>query len=367
MEQLIKQEMGKYLPSEEIVDHELDMGGYIIFIDGLSESKIEPSMFGNFVRPNTKRGNNTTLVVTTRPHKLYEDELLKSSNWIKVTPEKLSNANVKNFEENYLGTGKLLSEKIRSVCRSTDGFYQPILIRLATIALNTPEDDIASLYESTIRQLLQRIPEENAYDQIVEGAYKLCEDTYWKDGSREIILDSENRRVIRQLVAAGILIPMDSKSKLGNEAKRYRFLHDSIQTYLTIQGKVNQRINTMELFFKLATEAFFIKDVANFLFDEGSEIFQIGVLVYLKYNNQLLIEFRNQLKEWAAKHKGEFSSRDVDVATPLLLKDFERIKNENPEMALLITIDICMPKISTLSELFHNFSRIVFKIENTGL
>ena len=118
-------------------------------------------------------------IFTLRPHPKYEKELGQSGNCCKMVLEKLNDETITDFIRGYLGEDGILPESLRHICRSRDGTYQPILIRLAIHANEQETTDIAGLYEATIRKLIKnRIPDESVFNELMAATYKLCIESY---------------------------------------------------------------------------------------------------------------------------------------------------------------------------------------------
>jgi hypothetical protein len=146
---------------------------------------------------------------------------------------------------------------------------------------------------------------------------KLCKESYGKDGVREIMYRPENAPLIHAMERAGLLIRSDRENVFGNIPKRYRFFHDSIQTYLAVKGFLYEQADPKELFLQLATQPHFVKDQSDFLFKNGPEIYQIALLVFEDFGENVKNILKISLIEWFALYKMEYSIRDILGSMPI--------------------------------------------------
>lgn len=358
---LLKEKFGRFLLAEEIFEKELAAANYLVIIDGLSESEILPSALAEFVSPTHTEGHRTPMLLTARPSRAYDQALRASGNLTVVVPERLNDTTVKLFEEAYLGKDKHLSQNLRSICRSPDGYYQPILVRLATIA-GSDNGNIVGLYQATVRKLIVEKYPDNA-NEIIAAAYELCTTSYGINGSREISHTLAADDVIRQLHACGILISVGASDRLGNHPTRYRFLHDSIQTYLAVQGYRNKNdVPLRDLFLEFATARRFAKDRANFTFEGGNEMFQMAFLVYFASQpTEIRDALHKSLHEWKDKYATRFTIDDVLKSIPSTLK-LNAGQTSTPASLLLDAINLCATSDECTAELYFRFAQVIASV-----
>ncbi|QHT65356.1 hypothetical protein GXP67_01030 [Rhodocytophaga rosea] len=360
--ELIKNELGRFLISEDLFVKEMIAGQYFLMVDGLSEANLKPALLGNFVAFSNEAGVNTSLIFSIRPNERIEKEMNQSQCKIEVNPKKLDNKTVEVFEQAYLGEGNSLSESLRKICRSEKGEYLPILIRLAIIAHNEQIEDISQLYEKTV-QILLKNKIQNDYEKTMEKISSLCLETYGKTGNREIIKTADNTELLETLTTCGLLLPTNTNNRFGNEPRTFKFFHDSIQTFFVVRAFftpeiINDQKKLISLFKDFASKPIYSKDKSDIIFKNGSEIFQMGVFVFNSYGINLTQVFLEDLNQLADTYKLRFSAQNIIDSTSVKLTEF--INSENSAFAILqIAIEMVSKDLYLLSELYHNLLQII--------
>jgi hypothetical protein len=204
--ELIRNQLGRFLLSNELFTEEMKAGRYFLIIDGLSEAIVKPGALANFVAFQNESGVHTPVIVTTRPNPVIEHEMRQSACWVAIQPKKLDDHTVQAFEQAYLGAGKQLGDHLRRICRSSNGEYLPILVKLAIIANKEQIEDISALYQKAA-EILLKTDERPDYIEIVDNIASLCAATYGKTGNREIWKTVDNKELINILANCGLLLP----------------------------------------------------------------------------------------------------------------------------------------------------------------
>jgi len=91
--------------------------------------------------------------------------------------------------------------------------------------------------------------------------------------------------------------------------------------------------------------------------------FKMGILLFSKYGFEVSRAFVKQLQSWATQHRAEFSTRDVLNCWPRSLGQPENVIGKTADMALSEATSLCANDLNNISELYHNFARVVSAIE----
>lgn len=366
MKELIKEALGRFILSADILEHELEASNYLIIIDGLSESNIEPATIGDFVSPLNAQGHKTPVLVTSRPDANYIQALRQSNNLITIHPQKLNEDIVRKFEESYLGEGNTLPEKIRKICRSQDGFYQPILVRLATIVKEDEDIDIVELYERTATTLIKKKYGGEEFRVLMKELCTICEATYGQRGMREIPYKEPYVETLDKLVQTGLVHCSIITNRVRQRTAAYRLIHDSLQTYLAIRPQLAQdKINYEELLYNYATLPRFKKDVSGLFFEGGSEMYQMAILMFSKYESDLVQgALKTFLLTQGEKLKLRLSIEDVLRSVPQRVRqEISTEKMESLLSVLTLCVQRCERDLFDLAVFYYNFAQIVCEKE----
>lgn len=359
IQELIKHQLGRFLLSEELFGQEMKGGRYFLIIDGLSEAIVKPGALANFVAFQNEAGVHTPVIITTRPNKVIENEMRQSALWVEVRPQKLDDETVKAFEQAYLGDGKQLAEHVRRICRSSNGEYLPILIKLAVIANKERIDDISALYQKAAEMLLKS-EERGDYIEVLDSIASLCGATYAQTGSREIWKTAGNKELIDMLASCGLLLPITNNDTLQVAPRTYRFFHDSIQTYFTacwfLKPELLQPDKVRALFRDFVIKDIYQKDKADIIFRNGSELFQMAVLTFQRHGVKVAELFIKELQQLPAQYKTKYSVENVVTATSVpFAANVDGTALTNMQEALAAV----QSELYLLSELYHNFILLI--------
>ncbi len=316
IELLLRSSLGDYWQqgSDETQKKLLHKGAYLFIIDDFSEASGADIFLKQF-EVGLKDYTNVSFIIALRPNEKYERTISNIQDSTVVFPLKITEELIGCFESAYLQSGEQLPAKLRNICRSNDGFYQPILVRLAILAHKAAVNNIAELYETAIRSLAGK-KNLQAYKEMEANMAKLCSETYGKNGSREVHYRPEISDLINEMEKSGLLIKTDRKNVFGNPSRKFRFFHDSIQTYLAIMGFYYDNHNPEELLLQFASELHYKKDQSDFLFRSGAEIYQMALMVFESLDIDINIIINKLLHRWFSDRKMEISIRDIINSMP---------------------------------------------------
>jgi hypothetical protein len=359
IQELIKDQLGRFLLSAELFTQELKAGRYFLIIDGLSEAVVKPGALANFVAFQNEAGVHTQVIITTRPNAAIEHEMRQSTNWVEVRPKKLDDDTVKVFVQVYLGEGKQLAEHLRRICRSGNGEYLPILVKLAVIANKEQIDDISALYQKAA-EILLKCEERADFIEILDNIASLCGTMYGQTGNREIFKTAGNKELIDILANCGLLLPITNNDRLQVTPRTYRFFHDSIQTYFTacwfLMPELQQPDKVQALFRDFVIKDIYQKDKADIIFRNGSELFQMAVLTFQRHGINVAALFIKELKQLTEQYKTKYSVENVVKATSApFAANVDGTALANMQEALAAV----QGELYLLSELYHNFILLI--------
>ncbi|MBC9931051.1 NACHT domain-containing protein [Chitinophaga qingshengii] len=361
-EQLLKNHLADHLvPADfDTQQNKIKSGAYVIIIDDVSETPGGDD-FLRKLKNESKEYSKLSFVVALRPHEKNEAIISMIDRCITVNPSKITDVKIADFESAYLPEGEQLPFSLRNICRTNDGFYQPILVRLAIMSYKASVNNIAQLYETAVKSLL------NKEYRVVEAALvKLCKESYGKKGIREIEYRPDINELIGIMERSGLLLQVRQENIFGNHTKRYRLLHDSIQTYLSAVGFLYDDTPPKELFFEFATATRFIKDQSDFLFSSGAEMYQIALLVFEEFKGDIRKILKSSLAEWATTYKLDYSIRDILNSMPLSERDkLEGIlERRTAEEIFFYCIECVEGNLSHIGEFYYRFAQIAKSYKN---
>ena len=271
-----------------------------------------------------------------------------------VTPLRLDDTTIQTFETGYVAADskyrdrkpRSLSPELRKACRTEDGTYLPILVRLA-VGLGGEANSIQDVYELTVSRLLKG--SDGASDaSLLDKTGQFCLDTYWQTGRRTTRWEgSEQPRqeLLEKLFKAGLIVTADEGPSLFRDhPQQVRFFHDSIQSFLTARALANgiRAKGDWEVLAESAAHPRFVKAQSDLLFPGGSELFQF--CVYQFDSEQLIEKLSGQICQWAADCDRDLRKNDVASAVPASLRDRfeEQLRGESsPREALLLALYVC--------------------------
>jgi hypothetical protein len=336
--------LARFRVSDNLLRVELESGLFIIVIDGMTELVVDPEDVREFYRG--LRGD-TPLMVSSRPNSQLRQSLGDSSEVTIVEPLSLDERSVSEFERHYLECdpeSSALSPALRSVCRSPDGRYSPVLIRLALMTDHS-EPKISELYRNAFRKLLTR-RNYVADDELFAKAIDYCVKTYWKNGRRRLpysdIVRSEYKDTLSALYKTGVLVPAQQARYKDDEPSEVVFFHDSMQSYLTAVGLLNEDPTCADLSFlkRAAGEQMFAEAASDLYYGRGSELFHMCVEVFPA--DQLAAHMSKELAGWGVRWGDVFSRETILSGTPpFALPEPAKIREITPEQLLTLIIGNC--------------------------
>jgi hypothetical protein len=328
VQDMIRQRLGRHVLSDDAFDQQLIGGHFIAVLDGLSEYDLQPERLRDFIV--SEGGQATCLLMTTRPNITYRQAVQTAGRVVLVEPQRLKDdQTLERFQKTYLeedlrepgSIAAPLSEDMKNACRSADGSYLPLLVRLAIRVGGGGEGSVAAVYAKTFQLLLSRKGEDDP--QLLEQAARLCMSTYWQNGIRPIAfagVTPERQRVLQSLRNAGILVD-EGVTRLPDSPRMVRFFHDSMQSYLTALGifrgyaaNEDQNLDGWHQLSRAAGDPVF-KGQSDISSGVGAELFQMCLHVCIP-PQQLKKVFQDDLRTWARSYERGLSKDDVLHACP---------------------------------------------------
>lgn len=321
LDEMVKTALGKYAISPETLATQIQAGRFFLVVDGPDESKLTADQINEWV--TSEKAEAAPLLVASRPKDDIRRSLQAAERWALVEPQRLTDETLELFQNNYLANGSQhfesvptkLTEKVKAVCRGSDGTYLPILVRLAMLVGAQELDGIARLYEYTFQRLLR---EGDAQAALLDEASSMCVATYWPTGQRTIVFDrapGPRARLIRRLLEAGMLVPSDHVQGLIGDPREVRFFHDSMQSYLTARGLLNGTEPWPTYLSEAAGHPRFRESERAENPEQGSELFRMCLQVFGPQ-----VELKRALKTdllcWANTYSKKLTRYQVEQAVP---------------------------------------------------
>lgn len=361
---IVEVALARYAITSELVAAELSGGRMIVALDGVSESSLAPDILDAFVR--SEEGAVTPLFVTTRPNDRYRKPITAADHWIRAEPQRLDDDTLALFEAKYLhadSSQRALTTAMKDVCRTEEGGYLPILVRLALMSKRDVEK-VADLYEEVCHRLL-RIGGES--QEVIDRASALCVATYWKTGDRTLPFAraaEEQRALLKTLLDAGLLIAADSRFVSPSSPVEVRFFHDSMQTYLTARGLANDDSQPAEeVLLEAAADPRFVRaeDAPN---EWATEIFRMYLQAIARDRARRVLN--DALRRWSINYREDLKMIRIRHAIPRTLHE------QLPDNAVGVTdlleagralCDHADDPIAALGRLFAGLAPYVREIE----
>ncbi|MDO5978255.1 hypothetical protein [Flavivirga spongiicola] len=372
VESIIKNALGS-LVVEDSFKKELSSGSFILFFDGLSEAGIPKGVFETFVKASNDIGRNTCVIATIRPNKKIETEFKTSKNYILIEPQRLNDNNVEIFVNSYLNPDKRLNRELLDICKDEAGDYLPILVRLAVNLVNksyksniSKSYSINTLYKDFVESMTKT---ENGV--IDSNLISLSFETYFNKGKRNIYINDSNKEKVEFGINSGLLVSVANERFEDVKTRQYRFLHDTIHTFLVSLSIYEKYENGEEgfkkleaLFYDLATQDYYREDSSSLFIREGSEIYQMSVLEFeAKEVSDLPTFFQKDLKLKWQEYKDFISVNSIKQIVPVKLKDRFKFKANSPEDMHLEILEEIKDDYLLISEYFHNFSVLIDSLD----
>jgi hypothetical protein len=364
IEVIVEAALARYAITSELVAAELSGGRMIVALDGVSESSLAPEIIDAFVR--SEEGAVTPLFVTTRPNDRYRKPITAADHWIRAEPQRLDDDTLPLFEAKYLNADssqRALTKAMKDLCRTEEGGYLPILVRLALMSKRDVEK-VADLYEEVCHRLL-RIGGES--QEVIDRASALCVATYWKTGDRTLPFaraPEEQRTLLKTLLDAGLLIAADSRFVSPSIPIEVRFFHDSMQTYLTARGLANDDSQPAEaVLLEAAADPRFLR-AEDALYEWATEIFRMFLQAVARDRARRVLN--DALQRWSINYREDLKMIRIRNAMPRALRQ-QLPENAVGVTALLETAralcDRADDPIAALGRLFAGLAPYVRKAE----
>lgn len=326
VESMVESGLGRFRISADLTAAQLKSGEFSVFLDNLSSAGLTPADLETFFRSG---GESTRLCLANRPDGEWRGAVRRADSWLIVEPERLTDSSVGNFVEAYaIADAKranrdvtayvlLVKEKVKSflpVCRSEDGSYLPLLVRLCTLAIERDVTSIDDIYQSALKRLLTRRPnmKDLEIERLLVEAESLSLETYWHGHDRVFRFERstpEHTQTVRELLQAGIVVRADSIKRLTEEPKQVRFFHDSVQSYLVARGL--HRAGEWSCFLQAAGDPDFYRAASDLTSGTGSELFQMCLYVFECDRVKRLLG--DDLLNWAGQYRATLSIDEVRV------------------------------------------------------
>ncbi|WP_437319662.1 hypothetical protein [Sorangium sp. So ce385] len=302
--------------SPEVLEAQLLRGDYVIVIDGLVESPFEPEHITRFL--DGPLGGRVRLLLAGRPHDDFRNAFEGSARWMRIEPQMLyedeedeTKGTLKTFVDAYKPSEDyVLPDAVKEACRSHDGAYLPILIRLAMYTSTHPITTLSDLYGTSIQELLKaRTKGAPGQDTaLLEWTRSYCLATYWRDGLRAVRGSSEEeRKNLQTLREAGLLVQAE-------DARDLRFFHDSMQSYLTASALFEQQ--AWDSLHRAAAHPIFVRNPTDLLPGRASELFAMCLFVFGPVE-RIREELKRQLDRWADGHEDDLSMSKTEIANTM--------------------------------------------------
>jgi hypothetical protein len=344
LEERAKIAFGSDAISIEHLALQLASGDLVLFVDGLSESRIDPGILARFLRDP---GRRTRLCLAMRPSAEFSKEIAANADrYVRVEPQRLTDKTLDNFLAAYTGgtqgepqagatpgpegppapvNGAVrasLKNRLRYF-RGFDGNYVPLLVRLAMLTDDDSGGSISDVYDSCFERLLRnhKIVATSDRDELDRAAQDLSMTTYVENHQRIFSTnrdDAKESAAIATLLTCGVLVSADPSTRLGAAPRAVRFFHDSMQSYLA--AKALGRKARWDILPRAAGDERFRRDRSDILGRSGSELFFMCVLGF-GTANEVADYLRNELTAWATRHAHAFSADQITSAIPEVLRN----------------------------------------------
>jgi hypothetical protein len=346
VEAMIRDSLARHVPSEEAFAQQLLAGDFIVVVDGLTESGLQPDVLRKFIE--SEPGRMTCFLLGARPDRGYRQAVQTvPGRTLLVEPQRLTEENLEAFEKVYLEQDRQqpnsvaapLSATMKAACRAADHTYLPLLVRLAVLVGGGTEGSVAEVYRKTFHLLLSRT--EAADPELLDAAARMCVSTYWQNGYRLLAFEgvpSRRREVMQKLWNAGILVPHDVwPDPIRPSPRMLRFFHDSMQSYLTALGlfrgrsEEDEQIDGWRGLGRAAGDSVF-RDKSDMVSETAAELFQMCLHVFIP-PEQLRDVFRLDIAAWIETYERGLSKDDVLKACPMDLGRALELQLEASESA----------------------------------
>jgi hypothetical protein len=371
IEEMVARALAKCHIDHGFLKEMLEAGDFVIFIDDPSEMGVKAETISKFV--TSTAGDYSRLVVAMRPDEELRKVLKESLSWIRFEPLPLTEETLVEFVKAYGRSS--LDDDVKDACRSREGKYLQILVRLAIIIGDkkgvTSKDD---LYHLALDRLLRDKFDSELVGKIRRMAINLCLTTYWKDGSRQLTygrndVEEETMQLLR---TAGILIEADSIHLIveGAKPRTVRFFHDSIQSYLTacglegFHGSEEGKEEGKNVLWEAAGDERFLDAPINKQAASQSELFEMCIEVFIN-KEELLKHMVRDLRWWANQYGNDIAKNKVLQAVPSYPPELRKQAKElasgdhGAGFALKKAVDVCLGYSDCESrEIIHDSVRV---------
>jgi hypothetical protein len=341
IDKMIEVGLGGFSISPEYTGSQLAAGALLLFVDNLSATMITPSDMEAFIR--SKQGKWTRFCLATRPAMDFRRALRASTRWMAIEPCKLDDDSVKGFISAYARTDALATlasnerptpvpgeekerriaalmqpvtqrmEQLLPLCRSKDGTFLPLLVRLCTLAAEENITSVDEIYASTLYRLIERTTRDStrALATVLLAAEQLASRTYWEEQARIFLLErsaAEETVTADDLLRMGILVAADKVSRLSPRPRAVRFLHDSVQSYLTAKALFHSA--TWDCFYRAAGDPFFSSAETDLGGGPAPELLQMCLQAFAPKSRVRRV-LADELRKWAGAYYEVFSVEQI--------------------------------------------------------
>jgi hypothetical protein len=361
VEKSIRRVLARHLISDEVFRQELETGGFLPVVDGLTELKISPGTIETYVR--SQPGKVCPLLVTKRTDRELDCALYYAARWIQVEPARLDEATRNQFETVYVVEDrkrglsvKPLSAGLLNICRTGDGSYLPILVRLCIIAGDDSADSVKDVYEGAFKVLLL---DDNKGVRLDEGS-ALCIETYWRTGARLLpvaAIPASRRSTVQLLLQSQILVPT-IRNRINDEPQEVAFFHDSMQSFLTALG-LFQLPDAWAHLGRAAGDPAFTVRRSDDSGETGSELFQMCLAVFGP-KEVLRKHLRSDLERWADELDDELQKLEIKSAVPPTV-DIRFDRQSSPAVLLKQLATACGDRLEELAHVYVRIAPLAWK------
>jgi hypothetical protein len=313
-----------HIVTAEILEIQLQQGDLLIFVDALTEGSLTAKELETHFR-HGHRHSATTICATARPDATYNAAFIASPKWMLVEPQALDQENAKTFINQYAEADKVSVpeeqlDDILAAAKTGEDAYSPILLRFGML-LDETATTLPKIYQKTIdRLLVSDATDPKAHAALVSAARALAAQTYWTERQRRFALPrptEEENGTAKRLLNCGLLISADRHTGRDVTPDTARFLHDSIQSYLTARWLAEH--GEWDCFARAAADPIFTSSRTDQASACVSELLYMCAMVFEpKWRVEETLS--RDLLAWSEKHATILSLADVDHGVDELLR-----------------------------------------------
>jgi hypothetical protein len=305
-----------HIVTAEILEIQLQQGDLLIFVDALTEGSLTAKELETHFR-HGHRHSATTICATARPDAAYSAALVASPKWMIVEPQALNQENARTFISEYAIADKVSVpaeqlDDILAAAKTGEEAYSPILLRFGML-LDETAATLAKIYQKTIDRLLgSDAADPKAHATLVSAARALAAQTYWTERQRRFALPrptEEENGTAKRLLKCGLLISAERHPGRVAVPDTARFLHDSIQSYLTARWLAEH--GEWDCFARAAGDPVFASSRTDQASACVSELLYMCTMVF-EPKWRVEEKLSSDLLVWSEKHATILSIADVE-------------------------------------------------------